>query len=44
MNTTARGGKPIEVECVATGNPTPLVYWVRSDGSDLPADALVSRT
>ena len=42
-NPTTQQGKPLEVECVANGNPAPLVYWVRTDGGPLPASASVSR-
>ncbi|XP_035114785.3 immunoglobulin superfamily DCC subclass member 4 isoform X2 [Callithrix jacchus] len=40
-NTTVVSGQIVVMECVASGDPTPLVSWVRKDGKPISADVVV---
>uniref|UniRef100_A0A2K6TQD9 Immunoglobulin superfamily DCC subclass member 4 n=1 Tax=Saimiri boliviensis boliviensis TaxID=39432 RepID=A0A2K6TQD9_SAIBB len=40
-NTTVVSGQIAVMECVVSGDPTPLVSWVRKDGKPISADVVV---
>uniref|UniRef100_A0A2K5RVA4 Immunoglobulin superfamily DCC subclass member 4 n=1 Tax=Cebus imitator TaxID=2715852 RepID=A0A2K5RVA4_CEBIM len=40
-NTTVVSGQIVVMECVVSGDPTPLVSWIRKDGKPISADVVV---